>query len=260
MQMQSWANGDKPTTKQTGGATSSQPRINKYNPLPALDKKVSRKNIITAGEKPTGTLSSVAHNENTETDCGDGSGGGGSDKIHRGGVEIVLLAGGVNPSSRAMPQFKQTSTSVVHMGKQQRAVTRQNPKDVQKSLPRLQGGKKVEKLGKIPKELKDKVVEDGRMESERHGLGRKQGQAVTRGVSPGEGENPPAGSPGWKWYSRSAAGFSDGKLKTNQDAVYVNARVKGHPSTGLFAVFDGHGSLGHKVSAFLKGALQGRLE
>lgn len=62
-----------------------------------------------------------------------------------------------------------------------------------------------------------------------------------------------------EYYFQSNAGFSDGRTKTNQDAVYVNVEVQGSSNCSLFAVFDGHGMQGHKVSDFLKRILTGML-
>lgn len=52
--------------------------------------------------------------------------------------------------------------------------------------------------------------------------------------------------------TKSMAGFSEGKTKTNQDSVFSCPTLKGSSNSSLFAVFDGHGTLGHKVSNFLK--------
>ena len=60
-----------------------------------------------------------------------------------------------------------------------------------------------------------------------------------------------------EYYFQSMPGFSDGKVKTNQDAYYINICIKGSTLCSLFAVFDGHGPLGHKVSEFLKRNLTG---
>lgn len=61
-----------------------------------------------------------------------------------------------------------------------------------------------------------------------------------------------------EYYFQTMAGFSEGKTKTNQDSVYLNAEILGSTNCSLFAVFDGHGTLGHKVSDFLKRHLIGR--
>lgn len=60
-----------------------------------------------------------------------------------------------------------------------------------------------------------------------------------------------------EYYYQTMAGYSDGRTKTNQDTFYVNISVKRSASCSLFAVFDGHGPLGHKVSEFLKRQLTG---
>jgi hypothetical protein len=60
-------------------------------------------------------------------------------------------------------------------------------------------------------------------------------------------------------FSKSTAGFSDGKTKTNQDTVFVNFNVKQSLNCALFGVFDGHGLQGHKVSQHLKANILGIL-
>ena len=52
--------------------------------------------------------------------------------------------------------------------------------------------------------------------------------------------------------SKTMAGFSEGKTKTNQDSMFSCTALKGSSNSSLFAVFDGHGTLGHKVSGYLK--------
>lgn len=49
----------------------------------------------------------------------------------------------------------------------------------------------------------------------------------------------------------TAAGRSDGRMKTNQDAFIVHSAVRGDPNRALLGVFDGHGLQGHKVSNYL---------
>lgn len=60
-----------------------------------------------------------------------------------------------------------------------------------------------------------------------------------------------------EYYYQTMAGYSDGRTKTNQDAFYINISIKNSPHCSLFAVFDGHGPLGHKVSEFLKKHITG---
>jgi serine/threonine protein phosphatase PrpC len=60
-----------------------------------------------------------------------------------------------------------------------------------------------------------------------------------------------------EYYFQTMPGFSDGKTKTNQDTFYVNMSVQNSTQCSLYAVFDGHGPLGHKVSEFLKRNLNG---
>ncbi len=63
-----------------------------------------------------------------------------------------------------------------------------------------------------------------------------------------------------EYYFQTMPGFSDGRTKTNQDAFYINFAIKGSIQSSLFAVFDGHGPQGHRVSDFLKRSLTSRLE
>ena len=61
-------------------------------------------------------------------------------------------------------------------------------------------------------------------------------------------------------FSKTVAGYSDGKTKTNQDSMFVSTGVKNSTNCALFAVFDGHGLQGHKVSQHLKANLAESLE
>lgn len=61
-----------------------------------------------------------------------------------------------------------------------------------------------------------------------------------------------------EYYFQTMPGFSDGRTKTNQDAYYINFAIRGSTQSSLFAVFDGHGPQGHRVSDFLKRALTSR--
>lgn len=56
--------------------------------------------------------------------------------------------------------------------------------------------------------------------------------------------------------AKTQAGFSEGKTKTNQDAIFYSCNLKSSPNCALFGVFDGHGVQGHKVSAFIKSNLK----
>jgi hypothetical protein len=51
---------------------------------------------------------------------------------------------------------------------------------------------------------------------------------------------------------RTKAGHSGSTAKTNQDAYVVETDYLGHKDCLYSAVFDGHGTQGHKVSEFLK--------
>ena len=52
--------------------------------------------------------------------------------------------------------------------------------------------------------------------------------------------------------SRTRAGFNGISMKTNQDSFIYNKMLMGDPEKSFLAVFDGHGSNGHKVSQYLK--------
>ncbi len=109
-----------------------------------------------------------------------------------------------------------------------------------KSLPRLGAGKKVDR----PAKHKDQDSTDERSARDAPDL-------------EAEAERP-AGP--LSVSLKSMAGFSEGKTKTNQDCVFSCPSLKGAPNSSLFAVFDGHGTLGHKVSNFLKLHLADALE
>ena len=63
-----------------------------------------------------------------------------------------------------------------------------------------------------------------------------------------------------EYYFQTMAGYSDGRTKTNQDAYYINTCLKRSSKCSLFAVFDGHGPLGHRVSEHLKKTLTESIE
>ena len=60
-----------------------------------------------------------------------------------------------------------------------------------------------------------------------------------------------------EFYFQTMSGYSDGRTKINQDSSYMNISIKKTTNCSLFGVFDGHGTLGHKVSDFLKKHLTG---
>lgn len=60
-----------------------------------------------------------------------------------------------------------------------------------------------------------------------------------------------------EYYFQTHPGYSDGRTKTNQDSVFIQVDFEQSDNCSAFAVFDGHGTLGHKVSEFLKKALSG---
>lgn len=220
-------------------STTNQGRMNKYNPLPVLEKKPTRQQSKKR-LAPTPNLPGV--DKPSEADEKKN----GLETIS--GVEIML--GPLPSDKQPNPQAGQRIIGP------SRTLARHNQgyKEFYKSLPRLPGNKKLEKLGKLPKELVAKrAADDTKIDSDRnHVLGKAKKD------DGGEGSNEVGPASGWKWYSRSMPGYSEGKTKTNQDMVFVDTKVKGDASCGLFAVFDGHGSLGHKVSSFLKASLQGR--
>lgn len=57
---------------------------------------------------------------------------------------------------------------------------------------------------------------------------------------------------------RTVAGAKNGKKKINQDSIFIDTHIlgKGNERISLFAVFDGHGQCGDKVSRFLIGNLK----
>jgi serine/threonine protein phosphatase PrpC len=54
---------------------------------------------------------------------------------------------------------------------------------------------------------------------------------------------------------RTRAGFNGYTIKTNQDSFFMDKLFMGSEKKAFFGVFDGHGSQGHKVSAYLKRAI-----
>ncbi len=123
------------------------------------------------------------------------------------------------------------------------------PKNVGKSLPRLGGN--IKRLDKINLKGKNLLGEDDLRED-------------STNPSPSniaEGENAGFHGPNTtfiKHFAKTMAGYSEGKAKTNQDAIYVHTAIKDSTNASIFAVFDGHGMFGHKVSGFLKDKLTGR--
>lgn len=123
-----------------------------------------------------------------------------------------------------------------------------NSKQPNKSLPRLVGGNR--KLEKIPK---SKIIDpyiDPKIE---------KSKGFLKGGDIHENNDKVSKSTVYlKCFSKTVPGFSEGKTKTNQDTIYVNGNIKGAKNCSLFAAFDGHGGLGHKVSQYLKSCLTGR--
>lgn len=114
-----------------------------------------------------------------------------------------------------------------------------------KSLPRLVGG--LRKLEKMPLGKGFEPLDETKM---------IKAKGITK---PGKelSEKGPLSTVFLKQFSKTIAGYSDGKTKTNQDSIYVNCNVKGSSNCALFGVFDGHGTMGHKVSQFLKANVTG---
>lgn len=118
--------------------------------------------------------------------------------------------------------------------------THRNP---HRSLPRIIGGPR--KLEKMPKSKLVHMETDTNTEKDSKGSPTK-GEAATS-----------KSNVLLKQFNKTVAGYSDGKTKTNQDMVYVNLNIKNSHNCALFAVFDGHGLQGHKVSQNLKSNLTG---
>lgn len=123
-----------------------------------------------------------------------------------------------------------------------------NSKQPNKSLPRLIGGNR--KLEKIPKSKMIDPYIDPKIE---------KSKGFLKGGDMHENQDKFIKSNVYlKCFSKTIPGFSEGKTKTNQDTIYVNGNIKGAKNCSLFAAFDGHGALGHKVSQYLKSCLTGR--
>lgn len=116
-----------------------------------------------------------------------------------------------------------------------------------KSLPRLIGG--LRKLEKMPKSKAVDPLADGKL--------NKQQKALPKPASKPAEENTPKSNVFLRFHSKAMPGYSDGKIKINQDTVYCNSHVKDSKNSSLFACFDGHGVQGHKVSQYLKSQLTG---
>ncbi len=57
--------------------------------------------------------------------------------------------------------------------------------------------------------------------------------------------------------THTLGGRSEGKAKTNQDSYFAHTSILNNPQMALFAVFDGHGLHGHRVSNFLISNIMG---
>lgn len=116
-----------------------------------------------------------------------------------------------------------------------------------KSLPRLVGG--IRKLEKMP---------PGKALDPLNELKAQKPKGVQKPIKELSEKTSGSGSTVFQTqFSKTVPGYSDGKTKTNQDTVYVNCSIKGSQNCALFAVFDGHGMQGHKVSQMLKAMLTG---
>lgn len=125
--------------------------------------------------------------------------------------------------------------------------SKKNSRHPGKSLPRLIGG--LRKLEKMPKNKTIDPLSENKFE--------KQVKALPKSTSKQVEEKTSKTTVFLKFHSKTMPGYSDGKIKTNQDTVYCNGHVKESKNCALFAAFDGHGMQGHKVSQYLKSQLTG---
>ena len=86
---------------------------------------------------------------------------------------------------------------------------------------------------------------------------KSQAQKTTYFTAVSETKKDTANKTFIEYYFQTHPGFSDGRTKTNQDAIFIQVDFEQTDELSVFAVFDGHGTLGHKVSEFLKKALAG---
>lgn len=59
---------------------------------------------------------------------------------------------------------------------------------------------------------------------------------------------------------RTVPGKKNGARKINQDSAFYEGKVLGYENLSLYAVFDGHGPVGHKVSKYLSRNLLGKIK
>lgn len=113
-----------------------------------------------------------------------------------------------------------------------------------RSLPRINGGPR-----KLDKMLKSKVPGPD--------IDQNTDKETKISLAKGETASASKSTVVLKQFSKSTAGYSDGKTKTNQDTMFVNLNIKQSLNCALFGVFDGHGLQGHKVSQHLKANILG---
>lgn len=236
-----------------GGVIQPKMQLNKYNPLPAL-----------GGEKKT--LSNAPYR-------------------HRvGSNQMQEILGGAPPNNEYFDK-KIDAVKINPIEKNRttpnaRTLSRQRPppptyepaetirKQPGKSLPKIVGGQKHEKPGPFSRMNKETRTTD---ETQNDTITLEPNEILAidnkNTIKPHQANHSPA-IPNtlpqqqpftWRVASKSMPGYSDGKLKINQDVAHCITAYKGCQSCGIFAVFDGHGSLGHKVSEFLKNTLKGSL-
>lgn len=188
--------------------------MNKYNPLPVLDRKTGSRPRLAATPSNTKTVETTLKNEEDI-------------------VNTMTMNPHIPPSKPVYAPQKNFSAAARAVGK---------------SLPRLGNGKKLEK---IHHKFKNGEDQDIAREDTNSTPGRKDEDDVTN--------NQTSGGVLLKFFAKTQPGFSEGKTKTNQDSIFVSTSIKDSNKATVFAVFDGHGTFGHKVSGFLKDKLLGRL-
>lgn len=183
-------------------------RINKYNPLPSLDKRTVSRQRLAATPGTSGQTENLKPEDETAVTT--------ITTTTHSQVTSKQPIGGI---LRPLPNASK------HLGK---------------SLPKLTNGRKLDRFNLAKGKMMD--YDDGKEELQLTNLKKLDNVA-------GEGTN---NSLFIKTFSKTQPGFSEGKTKTNQDMVVAKLSIKESQNAALFAVFDGHGAFGHKVSGFLK--------
>lgn len=122
-----------------------------------------------------------------------------------------------------------------------------------KSLPRLGAGRKLEKM---PKNKQVLTPENNNRKFAKNPLGNEN----SRNVAHEDREKVSSSGLMMTVSHKTLAGFAEGRTKTNQDSIFVNSRLKNSNKAALFGAFDGHGTLGHRVSQFLVAKLREAVE